>query len=978
MTTVVAPGGFGKTTLLHQSSEADGSWFGREHSVTCSILSREVESFAPMIARAIGAPAPGPAIGTAPHSETILATLAAWSPQRVCVVLDDVHHLGSSGTGVDLLAHLVRHLPANTHLVLAGRELPPLPLTRLRAAGQLLEFDEVDLLFRPEELAEMAARNGTDSSAFGDLPGWPALIRLALAADADAPLEFLREEVLSSLSVAHRHGVAASLLAGGADDRLLEAVAEGLPARDLAANVPLVDLRNGRAVAHALWSEVADRLVADDDQHRFQSGVVRHLLEDRRLDDAFALAATTARWDLAAEVALESIASGGLTIGAATTTRWLRKIPRTERARPEFVLLRALDTRLGDEPARAGPLAEQARAAFVERGDERAEAIALGELTWARWLVRDIGGILEVFDRAKELSTRFPGQLGILVALIQAAAADLQGDARGALEQLRQIDLAPDDDPALQAIVLNWQASLCVLVGDTGAGLAATEQALEVSRIFGGRPMQVVLSNWFHGDLAGALRGDEVWSFAEDLLAARDRFLSDVYRTVFSASLGRCLPADHGDLLRRGQGHGRDRVFAAVAAAAPLVVTGDEEQARTLLVDVVRSAVDGDLLARNELLRFLPYAAVLVPELAAGLTAGPLGPTHRVNQQLAAMFVDLRAGRPVSWSALPPPGRVLTSFPLPWTLELAAAAHGAGQPQGADLLDMVMNHARNDAGPVIERLRADDRVGPSLKALLDSQPPAPTGHLVIRALGPLEIFLDGQEVDGPDAHRRRVRELLGLLIARGTITRDAATAMLWPELEPARAANNLAQTLRRLRKVLEPDRGRGEQGFFVRQRGDRLELARNDQLTVDLWEAREAMDRARFAEQTGDLDKAASELDAAIAGWRGEPLVDLRLVEGTLAERSAIELALVDASCRAGELRLAQHDTRAARVSVERVLRLHPLSERAHRLAIAIELEDTDHGAARAAFARCTELLAHAGLEVGEETLKIARPVLPG
>jgi LuxR family maltose regulon positive regulatory protein len=69
---------------------------------------------------------------------------------RFVLVLDDCHVIDAQP--VDFaLTYLVEHLPPQMHLVIATREDPHLPLSRLRAHGQLTELRAADLRFTPAE-----------------------------------------------------------------------------------------------------------------------------------------------------------------------------------------------------------------------------------------------------------------------------------------------------------------------------------------------------------------------------------------------------------------------------------------------------------------------------------------------------------------------------------------------------------------------------------------------------------------------------------------------------------------------------------------------------------------------------------------------------------------------------------------------------------------------------------------------------------
>jgi LuxR family transcriptional regulator, maltose regulon positive regulatory protein len=71
-------------------------------------------------------------------------------PEHFLLILDDYHSIDSQP--VDrFLTFLVEHLPPQMHLVIATREDPQLPLSRLRARNQLTEMRAADLRFTPSE-----------------------------------------------------------------------------------------------------------------------------------------------------------------------------------------------------------------------------------------------------------------------------------------------------------------------------------------------------------------------------------------------------------------------------------------------------------------------------------------------------------------------------------------------------------------------------------------------------------------------------------------------------------------------------------------------------------------------------------------------------------------------------------------------------------------------------------------------------------
>ena len=88
--------------------------------------------------------------------EAVLPTLIneiATIPDRILLVLDD-YHLIEAQPIHDALTFLLENQPPCFHLVIATREDPHLPLSRLRARDQLTELRATDLRFTAFEAAE--------------------------------------------------------------------------------------------------------------------------------------------------------------------------------------------------------------------------------------------------------------------------------------------------------------------------------------------------------------------------------------------------------------------------------------------------------------------------------------------------------------------------------------------------------------------------------------------------------------------------------------------------------------------------------------------------------------------------------------------------------------------------------------------------------------------------------------------------------
>jgi ATP/maltotriose-dependent transcriptional regulator MalT len=214
---VVAGPGFGKSTILAQAMRVHAlEPTGIEGWATCQPGYEQAGCLPAALVAALGC-AP---CGDDPLTE-VLHAFREHSPLDVCLIVDDVHEIPAGSSSAGLLGDLVRRLPAHAHLVLAGREIPPIPLAHVRAAGRLTEITSPDLVFDQCERARLAARLGRPVGRADRFDGWPALVRLSLAAGDDRSLDYAREEVLAGLSPAERRTLFGLVTAGVADDRWL-------------------------------------------------------------------------------------------------------------------------------------------------------------------------------------------------------------------------------------------------------------------------------------------------------------------------------------------------------------------------------------------------------------------------------------------------------------------------------------------------------------------------------------------------------------------------------------------------------------------------------------------------------------------------------------------------------------------------------------------------------------------------------------
>jgi LuxR family maltose regulon positive regulatory protein len=209
---VDAPAGFGKTTLVTQwlSSPAAGRPFAwvsldREDSdpsrlwwYVVTALARACPGFNGEAILA-GLRAQAPEAGGSVLS--MLTNELAALPAPVVLVLDD-YHLIKDRRCHEQIEFLLLHLPPSAQIVLITRADPPLPLARLRAAGQMTEIRARELRFTPAEAATLVGAVAGVQLGEADLDdlverteGWPAGVYLAAVSlrGHPSPHDFIRE-----------------------------------------------------------------------------------------------------------------------------------------------------------------------------------------------------------------------------------------------------------------------------------------------------------------------------------------------------------------------------------------------------------------------------------------------------------------------------------------------------------------------------------------------------------------------------------------------------------------------------------------------------------------------------------------------------------------------------------------------------------------------------------------------------------------
>lgn len=192
-TLVTGGAGFGKTILLAQwrltliKAGVDVAWLSlsqsdREFSQFCTYLLAALQR--------LGMPSDS-VVPHATGSEQSIDALAAVLTsaleevdRELYLMIDDYHHVEAPAAHL-LMQKLLDHCPANLHIVIASRTLPPFSLGRLRMQGQVYEIDFAELPFDLEETRAFFEQNLSTVKLTADevrlihdlTNGWPASLQ---------------------------------------------------------------------------------------------------------------------------------------------------------------------------------------------------------------------------------------------------------------------------------------------------------------------------------------------------------------------------------------------------------------------------------------------------------------------------------------------------------------------------------------------------------------------------------------------------------------------------------------------------------------------------------------------------------------------------------------------------------------------------------------------------------------------------------
>ena len=382
LTLISAPAGFGKTTLLSTWIRSLPSDHPRVAWVSLDEGDNEPVLFWMYALTALDSQQPGLCAQLVTYLQTqqapplrsvlqVLINRLAEQSEQFFLVLDDYHLVNEQAIHTSL-TYLAEHLPPQLHLILATRADPPLPISLLRARGQLLEVRTGELRCTPEEIVaflEQTANIPLSQNMVEEVAtrteGWLVglqLFRLSLQGHADPGnlleevngsqryiFDYLIEEVFQSQSASVQtfllHTSVLKRLSAPLCDTILQQSGSQQMLEQLErTNLFVVSLDTQRHWYryHALFAE-ALRHRLEQTQPAFVA-VLHHRASQwyaghGRLDEAISHAITAQEWQWAAGLIEQAYTGIWGNSEHARLRRWLEKLPaEVMRSRPRLCL----------------------------------------------------------------------------------------------------------------------------------------------------------------------------------------------------------------------------------------------------------------------------------------------------------------------------------------------------------------------------------------------------------------------------------------------------------------------------------------------------------------------------------------------------------------------------------------------------------------------------------------------------------------
>ncbi len=965
LTTIIAPAGSGKTTALAQAVQSNALQpLGQDVWLGAGPADAEPATLISGMLAAFGVEASGDV-----ETDSRLLSELVWSraPTRVTLIVDDAHHL--SGPCAEMLARLLVELPANGQLLLSGRSSPPLAIARLRSLRQVLEITREDLALDDDEVRMLVAARGAGDEA--ELPRHAASADLALRAGPQATSEYLWEEVLGQIEPARLGALVSASVLDEIDDSLAAALSGGtFSAGDLTHGLPMVEThQSGHRRMHALLRGALTTRLSDAARIDALRRAARVEVDRGRLGEACELFARAGDESEAVDAARKLVVLPTLS-GRLDTTRSVRRSIAGIAGNGALHQLLDGQCELNLPSETLATRFSEVAAAARDEGDQLIEAVAVFRSIQAA--NNGDAPLPETStDRIRSLASQVP-YADAVHGYLESLRHQGDGNAESALAALERCG------PLGRETLLVMKSERFCDLGRPE--LVASDLGPEdVASLPAGAEIFISFAMWLRGEASP----EEALAIGSSMLPSiRTRGLALTVISFLSVLTHIALAAGESSRARdyatecasraASIGDVRTTLFAAIALASTASADGDDDEAAALINPDVTGVPFGAWPARP-LLVGLPLVYLSGWDAREPLSRCSFGPSLQIAVDAGRALVELREGgsalaaSKLAWHE----PNVLRAHVLPHHLaELAAAASSRGVATAERLLDDLPAPRAGVAAAAGSPISA---VAAWATGRLAKIAPEPEHEILVKALGPIELYRDGELVTDPDWVRRvRVRELLGLMLERGSIPRSEAASLLWPDLDSDRATNNLRVTLSRLQAVLEPDRNTESPRSFMRTEGQTLTI--DGVLEVDVADFERILEQGSAVDRAGGPAEAVALYESALQKWRG-PYLETFDATWLTVTRMRLDSLARTAMVRLGELDLAKGEPERALKRAAAAQALNPLDERAGRLMGLAMLGMGDRAGALSALGALTSALSEADLEAQPETTRVVERI---
>ncbi len=949
--------------------------------------------------------------------DALIQALETDIQEHMALVLDDFHllHEGREDCPVpEALEYLLARLPRTVHLVIISRMLPPLRLSRLRAAREVLDIGPGELAFTRDEALDLcrmlAPGNAGPQLVEGLLArteGWAAALVLVCndsmrspataerMASSGAPFsesslrQYIEENVFlpqpEEVRVFMLRTAMAPCLEPGLCDALCgpgsRAVLERLGVSCLLLLTHQGDERHVR-YHHLLRSFLLDKasvLLGEKECAVLRQRAGDYFAARNDMQNALEQYLAAGSYDSLCKVLSGLVLSDLAHCSFSLVVKAVELLPPVFLERyPAAMLLRArLDSWRGDKPKALGGLQRSLR--LLEAcGEQRGKVHCLKDMAFFRYLTGDVRGAYETLGSLwpeQGLDTWFYGEVGGLLVFFAALLGRFQEASAWRDTSLLRISHR-EGTPALLARqwILFCDSVRQQMAGDFSGAAVRLERARESFGEAGADfllpivCMQTSLNELLLGRPSTGLE-----FAAQGLRLARRLGISDhqLAWLLYVKAGNSLLAGDEATAVRCM--HEAQEIF--IALGNPWGQSSVRELfARVVLRQGRRAEAVEELHAAIELLRGTGLV-VHQNQLRLSLAETLLGHGREGSRPRAAHIEEAAA----VLEAVDLSGDASSFNRFRYgALRGVVAAHGGLWLEAGEWVAAALDVAEergyaawfapfgdmlpgtSPEGEPWTRLRAMAARLPRGGSVAVESANAPQ-RLLVTCLGDFRVCVGERELPQDawrNAKARRIFQYLALSHEQDFIPKDTLLELVWPEEDPACTAGRLHVALHAVRRLLEPQLQRGQHSAYLVRRGDAYRLELGPGGAVDAALFLQAVEQARRSEHVSP-EQALRRYLAAEALCSGELLPAQIHEEWTHDTRLRVRFAHSSSLSRIMRLLQERQEWEACVAYAEKHLALEEHSEPTYRALMRCRAAMGDTAGAVAAYRRCEEAIVH-------------------